>query len=299
MSLGSFFENQIVPILTRVSPLLSTKAMYYIRFKKKLNLDDPKTLNEKILWLKFNTYKNDEVIRICADKYRVRDYLTEKGFGDYLIPLLAVYDEHQAIRWEDLPNKFVLKLNVGSGMNLIVNDKKSLDCSKIENMIHDWMKYDFWTKRAEMQYKDVKPYILIEESICENGVRPVDYKFYCMNGKADSVMVCKERDGKNHPKFFFLDKNWNLLPYTEEAILYPDEKIEKPKVIEEAFTLAEKLSKDFPFVRVDLYIVKNRIYFGELTFTPAAGLDTDFKFVVPACNKTTDLVLGEKLRLTN
>ena len=297
MSLGSFFENQVVPILARISPMICTKAMYYARFKKTLDLNNPKTLNEKILWLKFNTYKNNEVIRICADKYRVRDYLTQNGFGEYLIPLLAVYDEHQTIHWEDLPNEFVLKLNVGSGMNLIVNNKNDMDFPKVEAMVHSWMKYDFWTKRAEMQYKNVKPYILIEKSICENGIRPIDYKFYCMNGKADSVMVCKERDGKHHPKFFFLDKEWNLLPYTEEAILYPNERIEKPKAISEAFALAEKLSKKFPFVRVDLYIVGERIYFGELTFTPAAGLDTDFKFVSPINNKTTDLVLGEKLIL--
>lgn len=89
------------------------------------------------------------------------------------------------------------------------------------------------------------------------------------------------------------------MPYTEEAILYPNEKIEKPEVITEAFTLAEKLSENFPFVRVDLYIVGRKIYFGELTFTPAAGLDTDFKFVSPTYNKTTDLILGEKLSLPN
>lgn len=147
---------------------------------------------------KFNTYKNNDVIRICADKYRVRDYLKENGFEEYLIPLLAVYDEHQSVRWNELPNEFVLKMNVGSGMNLIVNNKNNLDFSKTEELIHNWMKCDFWTKRAEMQYKNVKPYVLIEKNICVNGVRPIDYKFYCMNGKADSVMVCKERDGKHH-----------------------------------------------------------------------------------------------------
>ena len=213
--------------------------------------------------------------------------------------MLAVYDEHQSVRWNELPNEFVLKMNVGSGMNLIVNNKNNLDFAKTEELNHNWLKCDFWTKRAEMQYKNVKPYVLIEKSICVNGVRPIDYKFYCMNGKADSVMVCKERDGKHHPKFFFLDRDWNLLPYTEEAILYPNEKIEKPEVITEAFTLAEKLSENFPFVRVDLYIVGRKIYFGELTFTPAAGLDTDFKFVSPTYNKTTDLILGEKLSLPN
>lgn len=125
----------------------------------------------------------------------------------------------------------------------------------------------------------------------------MDYKFYCMNGKASSVMVCVDRKDGQHPKFFFLDREWNKLPYTEERFLYPDLVIEKPKMIDQAFDLAEKLSKNFPFVRVDLYIIGEKIYFGELTFTPAAGLDSDFKFVPPGGKEDADTTLGKLLTL--
>ena len=149
-----------------------------------------------------------------------------------------------------------------------------------------------------MQYKDVKPCILIEKYLGgDDGSLPVDYKFYCMNGKATSVMVCEERDGIHHPKFFFMDRKWNKLPYTEEVFKYPDFEIEKPESMDEAFEIAELLAKEFPFVRVDLYIIRNKIYFGELTFTPAAGMDTDFKFRAPGAIKDTDTILGELLKL--
>lgn len=131
----------------------------------------------------------------------------------------------------------------------------------------------------------------------ESGELPVDYKFYCMNGKASSVMVCVDRKDGQHPKFFFLDRKWNKLPYTKERFLYPDLVIEKPKMIDQAFDLAEKLSKNFPFVRVDLYIIGEKIYFGELTFTPAAGLDSDFKFVPPGGKEDADTMLGKLLTL--
>lgn len=149
-----------------------------------------------------------------------------------------------------------------------------------------------------MQYKDVKPCIIVEKYLgTESGELPVDYKFYCMNGKASSVMVCVDRKDGQHPKFFFLDREWNKLPYTKERFLYPDLVIEKPKMIDQAFDLAEKLSKNFPFVRVDLYIIGEKIYFGELTFTPAAGLDSDFKFVPPGGKEDADTTLGKLLTL--
>ena len=157
---------------------------------------------------------------------------------------------------------------------------------------------NYWLGWSEMQYKGVKPYILVEKYLGdEDGNLPVDYKFYCMNGKASSVMVCQDRDGVHHPKFFFMDRQWNKLPYTEEVFKYPDFYIEKPDNIDEAFEIAELLARDFPFVRVDLYIVKNKIYFGELTFTPAAGMDTDFKYMAPGTSKDTDTILGEFLNL--
>ena len=298
MTKGEIFEKKIVPILSRISPRLCTKLLYKVRFKKSLDFNNPVTLNEKVLWLKFNTYKYNPIVKRCADKLSVRGYLKEHGFANLLIELIAAYDEPHKIDWDSLPNSFAIKMNTGSGMNIIVKNKNELDIRKTQETITQWFKNDFWTKRAELQYKNVKPYVLFEKNLSgKDGTLPEDYKFYCMNGKADSVMVCKERNGKHHPKFFFLDRNWKLLPYTEEAIKYPNERIDKPSVISEAFDLAEKLSDGFPFVRVDLFIIGDVIYFGELTFTPAAGLDTDFKFVPPGYSETTDMILGKMLKL--
>lgn len=133
-----------------------------------------------------------------------------------------------------------------------------------------------------MQYKDVKPCILIEKYLGgDDGSLPVDYKFYCMNGKATSVMVCEERDGIHHPKFFLWTENGISFLIQRRYLSIQTLRLKSLKVWTIVFEIAELLAKEFPFVRVDLYIVRNRIYFGELTFTPAAGMDTDFKFRAP------------------
>ena len=284
--------------LTLISPKLKTAVTYRVKFGRKLNLSSPHTINEKVLWLKFNTYWNNETIKQCADKLRVRDYLEQHGYGYLLNDLIGAYDDVDLIDFSKLPNQFALKLNVGCACNIIVRDKLKLNIEATKETMRKWLKANYWLGWSEMQYKDVKPCILVEKYLGgEDGSLPVDYKFYCMNGKATSVMVCEDRDGVHHPKFFFMDKDWNKLPYTAEVFDYPNFAIEKPQNMDEAFAIAEMLAKEFPFVRVDLYIVKNRIYFGELTFTPAAGMDTDFKFKAPGAEKDTDTILGELLEL--
>ena len=284
--------------LTLISPKLNTAVTYRVKFGRKLNLSNPHTINEKVLWLKFNTYWNNETIKQCADKLKVRDYLEQHGYGYLLNDLIGAYDDVDLIDFSKLPDQFALKLNVGCACNIIVRDKSKLNIEATKETMRKWLKANYWLGWSEMQYKGVKPCILVEKYLGgDDGSLPVDYKFYCMNGKATSVMVCEDRDGVHHPKFFFMDKDWNKLPYTAEVFDYPDFVIEKPQNMDEAFAIAEMLAKEFPFVRVDLYIVKNRIYFGELTFTPAAGMDTDFKFKAPGAEKDTDTILGELLEL--
>lgn len=279
------------PLLTRISPRLNTKVLYRYNFKKKLDLDHPVTLNDKVLWLKFNTYWNNETVKQCADKYRVRDYLQEKGFSELLVDLIGVYDDPEKIDWDILPDSFALKLNVGCGKNIIVNHKTELDIPKTVETMKAWMKEKYYLGHSEMQYKDVKPYILIERNLsADTGMLPDDYKFYCMNGKSMYVMVCEDREIGKKAKYFYFDKAWNMMPYSQDALDDPDRVIPKPEGIDLAFEYAEKLSKEFPFVRVDLYIVDGKVYFGELTFTPSAGLDTGR---LPA----TDRILGDQLVL--
>lgn len=290
--------NEFRCMLSRISPKLNTKVTYYFKFKRFLNLNNPETLNEKILWLKFNTYWKNPLIKQCADKYRVREYLEEKGYGDLLNPIIGVYDDVEKIDWDSLPQKFAIKFNVGCGKNIIVKDKREIDIPQIKKEIQGWFGLNYWQAYSEMQYKDVKPYVIIEQYLASSdGELPEDYKFFCMNGKCVTVMICKDRVIGERAKYFFLDREWNLLPYTQEALDSPNEYIPKPEKAFEAMQMAEKLAKEFPFVRVDFYIVNNQIYFGELTFTPAAGMDVELMLTPPGENKDVDTILGEELVL--
>lgn len=260
--------------LTLVSPRLNTAVTYRIKFGKKLDLDNPITLNEKILWLKFNTYWESPLVRQCADKYRVREYVESAGCGEILCELYGAYESADEIDWGHLPDSFALKLNVGCGRNLIVSDSGTLDVEGARRAARAWFRDDAWLGYSEMQYKGVPMVLLVEECLSStDGRPPVDYKFYCMNGRARYVMVCVGRGEGAHPRFFYFDRDWNLMPFTQDALDDPGFRLERPEGIDAAFEYAERLSKPFPFVRADLYLVDGRVYFGELTFTPSAGLD--------------------------
>lgn len=289
-----FFET-----LTRISPVLNSKAYYRRKFGKKLDLVNPKTLNEKILKLKFENYIKNPLIKKCADKYLVRDYIVQIGCAELLVPLIAVYDKANEIEWDGLPQRFAMKWNFGCGFNIICTDKTMMDSGKVIHQMEEWGKRDdYYLSHSEMQYKDVKKKIIVEEYLDAGKDKlPEDYKFYCMNGVCRTIMVCKDREIGKKARYFFMSRDWTLYPYTVEAIESPNESIPKPRCIEKAIEYAERLSKDFPFVRVDLYIIGDKIYFGELTFTPAAGMDTDLKVIPPNSDKNVDAIFGEWLNV--
>ncbi len=263
-------RDEMYSTATRISPALNTKMRYKSVFGKRWDPNHLLTLNDKVLWLKLNTYNNNMLVKQCADKYRVREYIDKIGCGELLNDLLAVYEKPDDIKWEVLPTKFVIKLNVGCGYNIVVTDKTQLNIRDTCNQLNKWMKEKYYLLYSEMQYKDVKPYILIEKYLQpEKGILPEDYKFYCMNGRAEYVMVCVGREHGGHPKFYFYDREWNFCPFEEKE----DPNLEKPLLIDKAFEYADKLSAPFPFVRTDLYLYDKNIVFGELTFTSAGGLD--------------------------
>ncbi len=276
---------------TRISPKLNTYIIYYLHFKRMWKPNNPITLNDKILWLKYHTYYNDPRIKRCADKFEVRGYIEEQGMSELLNALIAVYDDPDKVDFDSLPNQFAMKLNIGCRCNIICHDKRLLDRKSAVSKFKTWMKEEYYLSYAEMQYKDVKPLILIEKYLGnEDGALPEDYKFYCLNGKSKYVMICVDREIGQSAKFFYFDREWNMLPFTRDALEHPNIVIPKPDNIDLAFDYAEKLAKDFPFVRVDLYIVGGKVLFGELTFTPSAGLDAGRL-------KETDLLLGKELIL--
>lgn len=266
--------------LTLISPALNTRVVYRMKFKKPIDLKDPKTLDEKIQWLKLNTYRNNPLVNQCADKYRVRDYVEERGCGEILNELYGVYDTVDEIPWDTLPNQFVLKWNFGCGQNLIVFDKSTLDIARAKKKLRKWygIRNTFYLTYSEMQYKGIPPKIICEKLIeTEDGSLPVDYKLYCFNGVPHCVLVCTKRGEMAHgAQYYFFDKDWNLKRYNKRGKEAPaDFTLPKPDGIEKVFDYAARLAKPFPFVRADFYLEKGKVTFGELTFTPCGGFDVN------------------------
>lgn len=258
-------------ILCSISPKLATQVMYLFNFKKPLNLKKPQNINEKLQYLKLNTYYENPVITQCADKYSVREYLDKKGYA-YLLPkLLGGYLCAEDIRkdWSGFPNQFVVKCNHGCGYNILVTNKEETDLNQVLKQLNTWMREDFWKIYCEPQYKDIKRHIIVEVFLGEDIQT---YKFYCFNGRPMVLYI--SANGENGEKDLYLDyydMEWNWLPISLDGHEHAKLKVNKPKHFDKMVKLAEELSSDFPFVRVDLYNVDGVIYFSELTFIPTGG----------------------------
>lgn len=282
--------DKVLCIVTIISPKLNTKILYKRRFGEKINLRNPKTFNEKISWLKLYEYPKKKIYSDCADKVAVREHIRKLGIEEILIPEIGIYNSASEIDFAALPNSFVLKWNFGWGYNIICRSKKDLDINKTISQLNKWEKSKFYLKSSELHYKNINKKIICEEYIGKNNLLPEDYKIYCFNGKAEYVMICSERESK-HTKFCFFDRNWNLCRINKQSLSFPENyTVEKPPNMDKMFEYADILSQGFKFVRVDLYNVDGKIYFGELTFTPASGLDFGY-------TKEGDILLGSKMEI--
>lgn len=233
-----------------------------------LNLRDPKTLSEKIQWVKLNC--NIENLGSFVDKYEVRKYVKEKVGPKYLIPLLGVYNKVDDIDFDILPNKFVIKATHSSGWNIIVSNKKELIILDTKILINKWLNSSFYKLTGERNYKDIKPRVVIEEMIVDPSGDLKDYKFFCFHGKVKFIQLDGNRH-ENHKRNLY-SPSWDLLDVAYEHGNISGN-IGKPHLLKEMVDIAEKLSEDFEFVRVDLYYNSQEIYFGELTFTPGQGFE--------------------------
>lgn len=236
----------------------------------KPDLDHPQTWNEKIQWLKLH-YHNPLLTK-CADKYAVREYVKEKIGGQYLIPLLGVWDKPEDIDFDALPDAFALKVNWGSGQNIIVKDKNKFDRRRALAKLRKWMRPagNHYYYGLEWAYKDIKPLAIAEKYIEQFNGQVFDYKFFCFDGKPYCIYVA-QYDEKHNCKISFLDLNWNLMPVSYGKHQKVDGELKQPEKWQEMIDIARKLSAGFPFVRVDLYFVGGIVYFGELTFYPTSG----------------------------
>ena len=202
----------------------------------------------------------------------VREYVSDKIGEKYLIPLLGAYKKFEDINFNNLPNKFVIKCNHGSGFNIIVKNKTNLNISKIKSKLNNWMKENYaFSSGLELHYRDIDPMIIIEKYMDDGTGNLRDYKFHSFNGKPLFLWVDNERY-VNHRRNLY-DLNWNQLPYKINTNYETFPSPEKPKLIKKMIDLVSKLSEGFNYVRIDLYIIKDKIYFGEITFTSSSGTE--------------------------
>lgn len=283
----------IIPILNHFNLLnwMSDETFIKLNYRgilgRRLNLKEPRLFTEKLQWLKLHDRK-PEYTRM-VDKYEARKYIEEKVGGEYLVPLIGVWDKFEDIDFSTLPSQFVLKCTHDSGGVFICKDKSSLDVSEAKKKLNKCMKNNYYWKSREYPYKNVKPRIICEKYLVdESGTELKDYKVFCFNGKAKFVQVNHSRFIKH--KINVYDLHWNLLPF---EMVYPNDPntiIEQPKQFDKMIGISEILSKKHALIRVDFYSVLDKIYIGELTLYPTSGHHTFNPHEY-------DAILGEWLKL--
>lgn len=281
----NFFKRVINYFVTRLVFVLPDKTYIKIKFwletGYRLDLNNPQSFNEKLQWLKFND-RHDEYT-MMVDKYLVKDYVASLIGEKYLIPTIGVYNTIEEIKWEDLPQQFVLKTTGDSGGVIVCKDKTKLNIDETKKKLGKLKNRNYYKYNKEYPYKNVHPRYIVEEYIVdESGYELKDYKFFCFNGEPKFVQIDFDRYS-NHRRNVY-DINWNLLDLQIKFPKGHDRVFPKPDNYEEMLEVARMLSKGIPHVRIDLYNVTGKIYFGEMTFFHGSGMEVftplewDYKF---------------------
>lgn len=254
------------------------QLLYRFKMGHRLDLNHPKTFTEKIQWLKL--YNRRPEYTLMVDKYAVKKYVADIIGEKYIIPTLGVWDKPEDIDWDALPNEFVLKTTHGGGSGgvVICKDKKTFDRNKAILTLRDSMNGDIYRSLREWPYKDVKKRVLAEKYMAPKDMvnNPIydlsDYKFFCFNGEPKYCQVICDRHSKESIDFY--DMNWRhqefvgLNPIASNGI----NPVPRPLLLDDMICICHKLSENMKFVRIDMYVIDNRIYFGEITFYPASGM---------------------------
>lgn len=282
--LGSVLLHRLSKIIT--SDALYLKLEYYFQMGRKLNLKTPQSYNEKLQWLKIHN-RRFEYTKL-VDKFAVKEYVAEILGKEYVFPTIGVWNNFDDIDFDALPNQFVLKCTHDSGGLIICKDKLKLDKKKSKKYITRCLRKNYFYGTREYPYKNVPPRIIAEPlMVDESGTELKDYKFFCFNGKVRMMFVATDRP--LNTKFDFYDEKFNHLPFLQG---HPnaDKLIMRPEGFDQMIKLAEKLSEGMPHVRVDLYSINGKIYFGEMTFFHYSGF-------VPFYPEKWDYIIGDWLRL--
>lgn len=265
-----------------------SKIYYRIKIHEKPDLKAPRTLNEKIQWLKLHYYPDHPLAIQCTDKYQVREYIASKGLADKLTPLLGVWERAEDIDWESLPDRFVLKCTHGCGYNIICKDKASFDREAAAKQLNKWLRENFAEFNVEVHYAKITPRRIIAEEFL--GDKLNDYKFFCFYGQPKFLYIASDMIHDNQAQLGFFDLEGRKLPLVRND--YEDiGDVEIPACFGEMIEAARVLSDDFPFVRVDFFKTGTSFTFSELTFTPSAGM-------MPLDPKEYDAQLGALLDLS-
>ena len=292
-NIGKKIWFRISPIAYKISPVFASKILFLFSMKQRLNLNNPKTFNEKIQWLKL--YWQNPRVAECADKYDLRQYVKECGLDEILNPIYGIYRSVDDIDFKKLPEKFALKGTHGCGYNLICKDKSKLNIQEAKKLAKKWMNSKYAYVAAEVQYDKMEPKLIIEKFIEGiDGEVATDYKVFCFNGIPKLTMVCEGRGENQRAKYYFYNNVWEIIPYNNDSkeIISQGKKehTKKPISFDDMIKYSRKLSNPFPFVRVDFYDVNGKPILGEMTFTPCGGIDSRL-------DPKVDKLMGDLIRL--
>ncbi|MDE7180398.1 MAG: hypothetical protein K2N88_04305 [Muribaculaceae bacterium] len=255
-----------------ISPRRAALLLHRIETRRRADIKNPTDLNEKILWLEFNT--DTTLWSRLADKYEVKKFVADAGFPEIVPATYGIWEDAEAVDFSQLPDKFAIKSTHGTMQTILVRDRRSLDQTRVRRRLSQWLGRRFGFAGAEPHYTRIRPRIMAEEMLplsdeAGSPVMATDYKFFCFDGRPLYCLVCSERDEKTFRTSLSLFR----LPAWEEwreAVVESYRPVNvppRPDKLEEMIHIAETLSQGFPIVRVDLYCIGARIYFGELTFT--------------------------------
>lgn len=286
------FKDRIKNIIPLLGDKFFNKFYYtynHLRLgvkKPKLEFEDPHRFNHKIIWLKMN-YQHPKAT-LFADKLQVKDYIADKISPDILIPTLQEWDSVADINLKTLPDSFVLKCNHGSAWIILIENKSDADWQNVKQNLAKWLRTNYYELGKEYQYRFIEPKVFAEPYIrTDDGKALSDYKIFCFNGDPKYIQVDVGRFADHRRNFYNL--NWEKMPF---KLLYPGFSfdIPKPDRLDDMIDIAKKLSKNSPFLRVDLYAFGKTIYFGELTFHPEGGFG-------PITPDQWDIKLGDLIKL--
>lgn len=277
MSLNKTFRRYTLSVLDRLAPVIPIPdkvylhIKYYCRMGKRLNLKNPQTFNEKLQWLKL--YGRRPIDTVLSDKYAVKEYIAKIIGSQYVIPLFGVWDRFEDIDFDKLPDQFVLKCTHDSGGIIICKDKSKLDKEAARKKLNKSLKTDYYVFSREHAYKNIPRRIIAEQYMEDKTqLELVDYKVHCFNGEPKFVLICQSRFSDGGLREDFYTTEWEHMDICRPRHPNADERVPKPKELEEIFQLSSKLAEKMPFVRTDFYIINGKIFFGEITYSPAAGM---------------------------